>query len=268
VVRGSWFVVRGEVGGGAGEGVDAASQGDEVARGAAAAADSCGDAFDVGAVAEDGAKLGEGGFGGGELFDRVLALADLGDVLQRVAEPVAQEAGAHGGLGAIDGGDEGAFDGVAAEGAEDFEGAEADGVDEEMMGVLEGVRGLEVFEGGFLGVVEVCDEAAGSAEGEVFFVFVAEAGEGGDGVVGFEGLGGVVWVELPGGAGAEGNVELDAEGFEPFGWTAFDCISAFGVNEFAGAEAGEFVDADGEGAGEGEEFSGGEFAPGDGGKRL
>ncbi len=161
--------------------------------------------------------------------------------------------------------DERTLAGVAAKGAEDFEAAEADGVDEEMPALLEGARRLEVFEQwlfGFRGGRRRVPPAARRAES--FSSVVAEAGEGGDAVVGFEGLGGMVRFELPGGAGAEGGVELLAKGFEPFAGSGDrglrrGCSSRGRRRESSSEHAARVPENV-------EKFSGGEFAPRDGGQ--
>jgi hypothetical protein len=142
--------------------------------------------------------LGEEEWLGEEGGDDILAVVEEGEVTGGVEDPFAEEAGAHGGVGAVDDAEEGVF--AAGAGFDDVEVALGSGVDEH------GVEGLANAEGAEVGAVatELVDEVVkggtGGADGSGE-IGTAEAVEGFYGEVVFEedaGLGGEEGVAIVG----------------------------------------------------------------------
>lgn len=115
------------------------AEGNQVARGGAAEGDSTGDSCDVLNAVERGGE----GFGGLAVFDEDgdtgVSGFDFGEAAEWAAEPLADEALAHGGDGGALAGEEEAnegavaralFGGGASDGSFDFQGAETDGVED------------------------------------------------------------------------------------------------------------------------------------------
>ena len=219
-----------EVGAEVGEAGEGELEGLEVAGVAAALGEAGGGAFDVADAFEGFAELGEEEGFGEEVFDELVAGGEFGEVAEGVEDPVAEEAGAHGGGGAV----EDAKEGVPAVGVLAFDEVEValgGGVDEDVVAAFPDGEEAEVAAVAAELVEEVVEDGAGGGDGGVF-PGAAEAVEGldaevvleeGGGVVGEEGVG---VVGEGGGEGGEGGV---------FGEVA-------GVEEFGGGEAVEFVE--------------------------
>ena len=147
---GGWFVERAgsslhsikvfAVGGDAFEG---GLQGFEVAGVAAALGEPAGGALDVANVFEGFAQFGEEVGFGEELFDGVEAGVEGVEVTQGMEEPVAEFARAHGGGGAVEGGEEGVL-GAGAR-LHEVEVELGGGVDKDVGAVVAHAEGGEVF---------------------------------------------------------------------------------------------------------------------------
>ena len=146
----------------AGEGL---AHGDQVARLGGAAGYAVGQAFQVVQGLEGGAQLGAQQAAGEEEGHALLALADVGDIQQRLADPLAQQALAHGGDGVIQLAEQRAVDGAAADGLGQLQVAAGGGVEGHELGELVGAEAGEQLEGGGLGFGQVLEDGAGGADG-------------------------------------------------------------------------------------------------------
>ena len=115
----------------------------EVAGVAAALGEAAGGALDVANVFEGLAEFGEEVGFGEELFDSVEAGVEGVEVAEGMKEPVAELARAHGGGGAVEGGEEGVLG--AGAGLHEIEIELGGGVDEDVLAVVANGKGGEVF---------------------------------------------------------------------------------------------------------------------------
>ena len=211
--------------------------------GVAGLVESCQGAFDVADGAEGFAGFGEEEGMGDEGGDDVLSGDEWFGVAERVEDPVAEFAGAHGGAGAVEGGEERVFVAVAV--GDEVEVGAAGGVDDD--GVVAG-GALETAEVGDVAaedVAEVVEDGTGGAGGGGE-VGEAEAVEGLDLKMVEEEVAGLVEEEGP---WFEGGGTVEGGEFAGL---------VFAVEEFGGLEAAEFVEEFVEGG----EFGGAEFAGG------
>jgi hypothetical protein len=240
-----------ELGAEVGEGVEAATEVDEVAREGDAGAGAVDEPLQVGNAVEEAADAGATDAGGEEPFDGVLSGADLVEVEEGLAEPLAEEAGAHGGLREVEEGEERAL-ASTGEPFEELEGA--DGLGVQSHGAVQGLggEGLDLGEGALLGVLEVGKDGPGGGDGQGK-ALAAVGIEGGRAEVREEALAGVGGVE-------EVGIERGEDGVG----SAFQGQAA-GDEDLGGAEALELGGEVLSGELEGDELRGGDVHVGEAG---
>ena len=255
-------------GGDAGVGYDAADGG-HLAQGAGqlhhlagvdlAGGSPGGDAVEVAYVADTDAQVLQGLFVVGEELHAVVAAVQGGDVHYREREPLAQQAGAHGGGAAVEHVHErDAFPaGVALE---DFQVAEGETVHPHETAFVNAAEAADVAEAFVVGLLKVEDERAGAAYGQGVAIH-GEALEGGGAHLAAEFLGGCVLHESPFVEGAD--VEIGVALLDAAVDFALDdeLLGTEGVEE--GADVVDAALGHLEGAGGGVQECGAAFGPGE-----
>ena len=132
--------------------------------------------------AHGGARLGPVD----QLGDTLQPRRDPCPVLQRKEQPAAQQAGAHGGGRAVQGGEQGPLTPAADNGLGDLQVAARGLVDDEEIPSVLGSYPLDVGEVGLLRLLDVAEQGAGRVQGRGV-AFAAEAGQVGDAEVFGEG---------------------------------------------------------------------------------
>ncbi len=276
----------GEVGGGgakAWEARECGAEGDELAGTGGLHGDAAEEALEVEDAVHGAAKgFAAADVGGGDGYG-VEARVDGCEGLHGAKQLRAEEALAHGGAAGVEGPEEG---GLGAFGGEErvdeFEVADADGVEFEAVAAFVEAEGVEVVEGTLLGGAEVVDDGSGGGGGGVV-AGETEAVEGVEAELLAEQGKGVVFGEGPvfdlgaGGSEVEGGGVFGVGVWVGFRWGGFaenalaevlGCraevgSAVAGVDEFGGAHACELVEGEGPGgwAGElgGAEVAGGEI---------